>query len=71
MPADRLQFYIQRRQKVLQEKYTAITTSIDWEYLEKRQDSLRKELIVLDRLIALRRQSDYLNQIRSLHVFKA
>jgi hypothetical protein len=71
MPADRLQFYIQRRQKVLQEKYTAIATSIDWEYLEKRQDSLRKELIVLDRLIALRRQSDYLNQIRSLHVFKA
>jgi hypothetical protein len=68
MPADRLTFYQQRKQKILQQKFQAInTTDIDWKNLAKRQSSFREELILLDQLIIISRQSVYQSSRRILY----
>ena len=62
MPADRLHFYQQRKQQILQAKFQAITTTANWNYIAKRQTSFKEELIILEKLISIRRQSVYLNK---------
>ena len=68
MPADRTNFYLQRKQRILQEKFTAVTAPVNWNYLKKRQASLREELTVLEILIVTSSQSDYHNPSRFLHL---
>jgi hypothetical protein len=62
MPADRLHFYQQRKQQILQVKFQAIATTTDWNYIAKRQASFREELSIIEQLINIRRQSVYLNK---------
>ena len=59
MPADRLHFYQQRKQQILQIKFQAIATTTDWNYIAKRQALFKEELKVLEELIHIRRQSIY------------
>ncbi len=62
MPADRLHFYQQRKQQILQVKFQAIATTADWNYIAKRQALFKEELNVIEQLISIRRQSVYLSK---------
>ena len=64
MPADRLHFYQQRKQQILQVKFQAIATTTDWNCIAKRQASFREELSILEKLISIRRQSVYLSKLK-------
>ena len=68
MPADRLQFYLQRKRKLTQEKFHAVTAPLDWNFIEKRQEFLRKELEILEQLIFIRSQSVYSRKKQPLHL---
>jgi hypothetical protein len=59
MPADRLTFYLQRKQKVLQATFRSIntTTTTNWNHIAIRQASFKAELKVLEKLISINRQS--------------
>lgn len=59
MPADRLTFYLQRKQKVLQATFRSIntTTTTNWNHIATRQASFKAELKVLEELILTNRQS--------------
>lgn len=51
------QYYYKRQQKVLlQLKFKAIKfdSNIDWNYLQQRQENLKEELKVLERLLETR-----------------
>ena len=61
MPADRLNFYLQRKQKTLQAIYQSVTNTAttNWTHIAARQASLKEELKVLEKLISISRQSVY------------
>jgi hypothetical protein len=63
MPVERLSYYIQRKHKIIGQKFKAFTNNKEnWTYIAKRQVSLRKEIEILDQLIIVTQQSKCLTK---------
>jgi len=67
MPVERLRFYQRRQRRIFAEKFKAIATATptNWKELSIRHKSLSEELEILQSLINIISQIDYLSIKRS------